>query len=103
LRYSCSVGGTHWDALGGSKGLRGPRPVLFFAPAQAKKRTDDWGGMGLGQRIAAAWARFMVPVTDPKAPWLTVVRGRGGREVEQAYRALIDGHSHPHDGHVLAL
>jgi len=36
LAYSCSVGGTHWDELGGGKGLAGPRPGLFFAPAQIK-------------------------------------------------------------------
>jgi hypothetical protein len=103
LAYSCSVGGTHWDALGGAKGLAGPRPVLFFAPAQAKKRADDWGPVELGRRIAAAWTRFMDPVTDAKAPWLTVVRGSGPREVEQAYRALIDGRSDPREGYVLAL
>ena len=43
LAYSCSVGGTHWDALGGGKGLPGPRPVLFFAPAQTKKRVARVG------------------------------------------------------------
>jgi hypothetical protein len=42
LAYSCSVGGTHWQALGGGKGLAGPRPVLFFAPAQIKKRVAEW-------------------------------------------------------------
>jgi hypothetical protein len=103
LAFSCSVGGTHWDELGGGKGLAGPRPVLFFAPAQAKKRTEDWGAPELGRRIAAAWQGFMVPVTAAQAPWLTVVRGRGGREVEQAYRRLIDGRSDPREGFVLSL
>jgi len=103
LAYSCSVGGTHWDELGGAKGLPGPRPVLFFAPAQAKKRTDDWGGAELGRRIATAWTRFMVPVTETKSPWLTVVRGRGAGEVEQVYRALIEGRSDPREGNVLAF
>lgn len=103
LKYSCSVGGTHWDTLGGGKGLVGPRPALFFAPAQAKKRTDDWGSAGLGQRIAVAWGGFIARVTDPKAPWLTVVRGRGAREVEQTYRELLDGRTDPRQGHVLAL
>jgi hypothetical protein len=103
LAYSCSVGGTHWDELGSGKGLAGPRPVLFFAPAQAKKRTEQWGGAELGKRIAAAWARFMVPVTDPRTPWLTVVRGQGAAEVEQVYRALIEGRMDPREGHVLAM
>jgi hypothetical protein len=103
LAYSCSVGGTHWNELGGGKGLPGPRPTLFFAPAQIKKRSADWGPAGLQQRLADAWNAFMKPVTDARAPWLTVVRGRGPREVEQTYRALIDGRTDPRQGHVLSL
>ena len=47
LAYSCSVGGTHWEGLGSGKGLPGPRPVLFFAPAQGKKRVSRLGAPGL--------------------------------------------------------
>ena len=54
LAYSCSVGGTHWDDLGSGKGLPGPRPTLFFAPAQITKRDADWGPAGLQQCPAAA-------------------------------------------------
>jgi hypothetical protein len=47
LRYSCSVGGTHWDELGGGRDLPGPKPTLFFAPAQIAKRSAappaGWG------------------------------------------------------------
>jgi hypothetical protein len=103
LRYSCSVGGTHWTELGGGKGLPGPRPTLFFAPAQIKKRLGDWGPGGLNERIAEAWAAFMKPVTDAQRPWLTVVRGQGPQEVEQVYRALIDGRTNPQEGHLLSL
>lgn len=103
LKYSCSVGGTHWDELGSGKGLPGPRPTLFFAPAQIKKRLGDWGPAGLGERIAAAWLAFMQRVDDPTAPWLTVVQGQGPREVEQAYRELLEGRTNPQLGHVLSL
>jgi len=51
LAYSCSVGGTHWEGLGGGKGLAGPRPILFFAPAQGKKRVADWGPQGFQDRL----------------------------------------------------
>lgn len=37
LRYSCSVGGTHWQALGSGAGLPGPKPELFFAPTHAQR------------------------------------------------------------------
>ena len=83
LRYSCSVGGTHWDELGGGRDLPGPRPVLFFAPAQIAKRSAappaGWGPAELNARIAAVWAAFMKPVNDPAAPWLRVRTARGRR------------------------
>jgi hypothetical protein len=103
LTYSCSVGGTHWDALGGGKGLAGPRPVLFFAPAQAKKRSADWGPAGLQQRMAGAWGAFMKPVTNPASPWLRVVRGEGRAAVEAVYTALLDGRTNPAEGHILRV
>ncbi|MEO8058735.1 MAG: DUF2855 family protein [Burkholderiales bacterium] len=103
LAYSCSVGGTHWEELGSGKGLPGPRPVLFFAPAQVKKRVADWGGAGLQQRLAAAWAAFMKPVTDARQPWLQVVRGQGEAAVEACYAALLGGRVKPQEGHILSL
>ena len=103
LAYSCSVGGTHWDALGSGKGLPGPRPVLFFAPAQVKKRVADWGGTGLQVRMADAWAAFMKPVTAAQHPWLRVVRGQGAAAVEACYAALLAGKVKPQEGHILSV
>ena len=103
LRHSYSVGGTHWTELGGGKGLPGPKPTLFFAPAQAAKRMQDWGAGELPKRIAMAWQAFMKPVTDSANPWLTVIRGHGAADVEAAYRELIDGRTDPRQGHVLSL
>jgi len=101
LAYSCSVGGTHWDELGSGHGLAGPRPVLFFAPAQIKKRLADWGAAGLQVRLADAWRAFMRPVTDAERPWLAVVHGQGRDAVEAVYLALLDGRALPGEGHVL--
>ena len=103
LAYSCSVGGTHWASLGSGKGLPGPRPVLFFAPAQVKKRNADWGAAGLQQRMAEAWAAFMQPVTDAANPWLRVVRGEGEAAVAATYAALLAGTVNPAEGHVLSV
>jgi len=107
LRYSCSVGGTHWDALGGGRDLPGPRPVLFFAPAQIAKRSapppDGWGAAGLQQRIAAAWTAFMQPVNDPAQPWLRVREARGPAAVREACLALLDGKVDARDGLMLSL
>ena len=107
LTYSCAVGGTHWDALGhrerSGHTLPGPRPTLFFAPAQVKKRNADWGAVELQQRIGTAWTAFMARVSDPQSPWLTVQHGQGRAAVEAVYQALLDGRSDPQLGHMLSL
>jgi hypothetical protein len=106
LMHSCSVGGAHWEELGAkgaNRDLPGPRPMLFFAPAQASRRIEQWGAAGLQQRLAAAWLAFMRPVTNAQPPWLKAVAGQGRQAVEGVYRALLDGRTEPQDGHVLSL
>ena len=107
LRYSCSVGGTHWDELGGGRDLPGPRPTLFFAPAQIAKRSAPppagWGPGELQRRMAASWTALMKPVNDPAAPWLRVRSARGAAAVQQAYLNLLDGKVDARDGLMLSL
>jgi hypothetical protein len=103
LKYSCSVGGTHWNDLGGSKGLPGPRPVLFFAPAQAAKRREQWGPDGFDRRVAEAWHAFLSAVTGATPRWLDIVRGSGPEAVERTFLRLLDGTVPAREGHVLTL
>jgi hypothetical protein len=103
LRYSCAVGVTHWSDPPGGQALAGPKPIFFFAPAQAKQRLAEWGPAAFQQRLAAAWRAFMVPVTDAAHPWLRVERGHGREAIEQVYAQLRDGRSDPQAGHLLAL
>ncbi len=103
LTYSCSVGGTHWEALGGGKGLPGPRPVLFFAPAQGKKRADEWGAAEFHKRVAASWHAFLSTVSSASSPWLTVVERAGRDAVESTYVALLEGTVPAAEGRVLAV
>jgi len=107
LRYSCSVGGTHWDELGGGRDLPGPKPTLFFAPAQITKRSAappaGWGPAEFQLRIAAAWTAFMKPVNDPAAPWLRVRSASGPQAVSEACLALLDGTVDARDGLMLSL
>jgi hypothetical protein len=107
LRHSASVGGTHWDALGGARDLPGPRPTLFFAPAQIARRSapppQGWGPAQLQSRLDAAWGAFMQPVNDPAAPWLRVREARGAAAVREACLALLDGRVDPRDGLVLSM
>ena len=103
LAYSCSVGATHWEVLGNAKGLPGPRPVLFFAPAQAQKRIAEWGAKAFHERLAVAWNRFVARVSDPQRPWLRVLEGEGRDAVESAYVSLLDGQVPPDAGWVLRV
>lgn len=107
LQYSCSVGGTHWEGLGNGQGLTGPRPVMFFAPAQLKKRLapppDGWGAEGLQRQMNEAWQAFMQPVCEATPPWLVIEHGEGAPAVERAYLELLEGRADARRGLMLRL
>lgn len=103
LKYSCSIGGTHVEQLGGAKDLPGPRATLFFAPAQIRKRQGDWGPAELGQRLVQAWQAFSTRVTGGANPWLTVAHHHGTDEVQRAYEQVLAGSGDPRVGHILSL
>jgi hypothetical protein len=101
LKYSCSIGGTHVAELGGARDLPGPRATLFFAPAQIKKRSADWGAEGLGQRLVQAWQAFSRRATQADAPWLTIQQHQGPEAVAAAYQQVLAGKGDPRAGHIL--
>lgn len=101
LAHSASVGGTHVDQLGGGGGLPGPRPTLFFAPAQVKKRVSDWGGDVFQQRLLQAWQAFLLQATQGPEPWLRVVRHAAPEGLAALHAQVLQGQADPRDGHVL--
>lgn len=103
LRYSSAIGATHVAELGGGGELPGPRPTLFFAPAQAAKRQQEWGGAELNQRLVQAWHAFRTRAADPAAPWLRVQRHEGSDAALRAYQHIAAGDLDPAIGHVLSL
>lgn len=107
LAYSCAIGGTHWQALGSGSGLPGPRPTLFFAPAQAKKRSapppEGWGGEGLATRMAEAWEAFLAAVQAGKEPWVRIVQHHGPDAARAVYDSLLAGHGDAREGAMLVL
>ncbi|MGE4242039.1 DUF2855 family protein [Ramlibacter sp.] len=103
LKYSCAIGGTHVQHLGGGGDLPGPRPTLFFAPAQIKKRQAEWGGEVLGQRLVEAWSRFRDEVSAPGSRWLAIEHHRGGEAVQAAYGRVHAGGGDPRTGHILTF
>ena len=102
LAYSCAVGGTHVDQLGGGAGLPGPKPTLFFAPAQINKRVADWGSEVFQQRLIEAWRGFLVPATQGRPPWLRVVRHPAPDGLAALHALVLQGRGDPRDGHVMA-
>ncbi len=107
LRYSSSIGGTHWEALGPGRGLPGPRPTLFFAPAQVKKRSapppEGWGADGLSQRLGLSWAGFITAAQQADPPWVHIVQHGGPGAVQQAYLAMLAGRIDAREGLMLVL
>lgn len=99
LAASVSVGGTHWEHVGGAGDLPGPAPALFFAPDQILKRRKDWGPDGVDERFAEAWNAFLPVVTD----WIRVVDRSGPDAVEATYREVLDGEADPADAFVCSL
>ena len=103
LAYSCSIGGTHVEQLAGGRDLAGPKPVLFFAPAQIKKRSAEWGSAEFGRRLVAAWHGFRAQASDPAAPWLVVQTHLGADAVQAAHALVLSGRGDPRLGHMLSL
>lgn len=105
LAYSCSVGGTHHDALGGGRGLPGPKPVLFFAPSQLQHRAAP-PPLGLGRaellrRIELAWQGFLARATDAASPWLEIEARHGADAVQQTWVEVFEGRADAAKGLVL--
>ena len=103
LAYSCSVGASHVQDLGGAGQLPGPRPVMFFAPAQVKKRHADWGAQGLNERLVAAWNQFSAAVSSGPQPWLVVQHHKGPQATQALFAAVLAGSGDPRAGHIATM
>ncbi|MFN3231061.1 MAG: DUF2855 family protein [Alphaproteobacteria bacterium] len=100
LAYSCLVGGTHWENVGwGQTDLPGPKPAPFFAPDQFTKRAQEWGPVGLQERMGAAWDSFVGPAQG----WIKSEEARGVETVRDIYLKMLDGKVPPSQGYILSL
>jgi hypothetical protein len=107
LAYSCSVGGTHWQALAGARDLPGPKPTLFFAPEQIARRSspppEGWGAAVLSQRLGAAWTAFLQRAGAADPPWLRVRDFVGSDAAAEALNAMLKGRADPREGWMLSV
>jgi hypothetical protein len=99
LKHSMAVGRSHHDAPGPSGTLAGPKPAFFFAPAQVKKRVQDWGPSGYQERVASALRSFV----ERSRHWLHVQHSHGPDEAAAAWREAHAGRAAPDVGRMVSL
>jgi NADPH:quinone reductase-like Zn-dependent oxidoreductase len=99
LKYSCTVGGTHWDSPPRKADLPGPTPEFFFAPSRIVKRTQDWGAGGLQEKLGTSWRAF----ASFSNQWMNVQHHAGEEALERVYQEVLSGALNPSDGHVISL
>jgi hypothetical protein len=97
LRHSAVVGVTHHDEAGGARDLPGPRPEMFFAPAQYARRREQWGAADVDARLAAAWDAY----AGPAGARLTIRTAHGADAIMAAWQAAVDGSLDPGIGQML--
>ena len=100
LRYSLTVGATHWEAPNRQvRDLPGPTPEFFFAPGQSAKRTAELGADELDTRIAKSFRELLAGADG----WLTVDHRRGASGITEAYTELLEGRADPATGYIVSL
>ena len=99
LRYSSTVGATHWEEGGVAPAtdLPGPTPEFFFAPTQIQKRSNEWGAEELMSRIAGSLHEMMVDA----ARWMTVTQRSGPAGITEVYKTLLEGEADPAQGYIV--
>jgi hypothetical protein len=99
LKHSFQVGATHWEEIAQPRDLPGPKPVFFFAPDHARRRFQTWGVKAFQSRTRDNLDDFITSAQK----WLKVIEGRGPKAVETVYKSILNGESHPTEGHILSL
>ncbi len=99
LVHASLVGITHWESAPRAADLPGAKPAFFFAPSQIEKRTREWGGRVLQERIGEAFRDFALE----SQAWLETKHERGRAAVERAYRDTLEGRARPDQGLMLSL
>jgi hypothetical protein len=83
--------------------LPGPKPTLYFAPTQIKKRNTDWGYDEVNRRFGEAQRNFIATVANPEKPWMKVTEHRGLEAAGKLIADMVGGLVDPLAGHVVLL
>lgn len=103
LRHSAVIGATQFSAGARDVALPGAKPAFFFAPEQARRRSETWGAAVLQQRAGASQRRFLERALDPQAPWLRIVEHQGLESALGVLRSLAQGGVDPRLGHAIRV
>ena len=99
MRYSCLIGATHYQEAGATEGLPGATPEFFFAPAQAQKRSAEWGPGEIERRMGESFVAFRQFCDG----WLRVVRHWNPDAALAAYAQVLEGRQSPREGCIVSL
>jgi hypothetical protein len=83
--------------------LPGAKPTFFFAPEQARRRAEDWGGAELKRRVGEAQQAFLRDALDPATPWLGIEVHAGLAAAPALLAHLARGEVEARSGHVIEL
>jgi hypothetical protein len=103
LKYDCYAGSAQNTAFLEEQPLPGPKPMLYFAPVQIRKRNADWGPQEVNRRFNEAQGRFIGELSRPGNRWMSVAEGRGFAAAQQVIRDLHAGIVDPKQAHVVRL
>ena len=104
LTYSCFAGSAQsQDFLTPEQAaaLPGPKPELYFAPYQIRKRNADWGAAEVTRRFNQAQLAFYDFVRDPQHSRLTLTEHSGLPATQSLVAALVNGRIDPQQGHIV--
>ncbi len=97
LKYSCMVGVSHWSESKPGDPLPGPEPVLFFAPAQVKKRLAEWGNDKFAGQLSKATQAFFGFVQDK----IEIQEISGAENARNTFDELLNGQLKPDQGYIV--
>ena len=103
LQHSAVIGATQFSAGARDAVLPGAKPTFFFAPEQARRRAESWGGAELQRRAGGSQAAFVQRALDPAAPWLRIEAHQGLASAAAVMASLAKGDVDPRLGHAVRL
>ncbi len=103
LAYDCFAGSAQNTGVPVDAGLPGPKPALYFAPVQIRKRNADWGPQVVNERFNAAQASFIRHISDPGHQWMKIVEEEGFAAAQTLIGKLHDGKIDAQQGRVIRL